>query len=74
MTKFTARVGQAGDGTWTAAVIGQHTVLGTGDTRELAVENLKDGIKSLLQFLAWEGSLEFLALHSYTIEIVEVNV
>jgi predicted RNase H-like HicB family nuclease len=55
MAKFTAMVEQAGDGSWTASVIGEHTVLGTGDTKEEAVEDLRNGIQGLLEYLKEKG-------------------
>jgi predicted RNase H-like HicB family nuclease len=48
MTKITATVEQAGDGSWTASVIGKHIVLGTGDTKEAAIENLREGMAGVL--------------------------
>jgi predicted RNase H-like HicB family nuclease len=44
MANFSATVEQAGDGSWTAAVIGKHTFLGTGDTKDSARENLREGM------------------------------
>ena len=55
MTGSEPMVEQAGDGTGTAAVFGQHTVLGTGDTREATLEDLNSGFGSLLKFLEREG-------------------
>jgi predicted RNase H-like HicB family nuclease len=55
MAKFIATVEQAEDGSWTAAVIGEHTVLGTGDSRDAALDNLRDGIRGLLDYLKSKG-------------------
>ena len=44
MAKFTATVEQAGDGNWTAALIGDHMILGAGATKEEAIENLREGL------------------------------
>jgi predicted RNase H-like HicB family nuclease len=44
MAKYTATVEQAGDGSWTAAIISEHTILGAGSTKEEALENLREGI------------------------------
>jgi len=48
-------VEQAGDRTWNAAVIGEHTVLGTGISKEAALEDLRNGIKGLLEHLKSAG-------------------
>lgn len=57
MAKFTATVEQAGDGSWTAlAVIGENnSVLGTGDTRGEALEDLRKGIATLIEYLQEKG-------------------
>ena len=66
MAKFTATVEQAGDGSWTAAIIGEHTILGTGATRDEAISNLRQGI---IGELARGGPLP-----QYSIELVDIEV
>jgi predicted RNase H-like HicB family nuclease len=55
MAKFAAMVEQAGDGTWSACIVGEHTVLGTGATREEAIEDLRRGIAGLIEYLRETG-------------------
>ena len=55
LLKFTATVEQAGEGSWTAAIIGEHTVLGTGATREEALSDLRRGVVTLIEFLKQQG-------------------
>jgi len=68
MAKFMATVEQAKDGSWTAAVLGEHTILGTGDTKEAALDNLREGVHGLLEYLVAKGlplptdNVEFVAL------------
>ena len=50
-----ATVEQAIDDTWTAVVIGEHTVLGNGETREAALDNLQQGIDRLVEYLKDTG-------------------
>jgi predicted RNase H-like HicB family nuclease len=61
MAESTAIVEQAGDGSWTASIVGEHTVLGTGDTPEEALADLRNGTRLLLQYLKDKG----LPLHSF---------
>lgn len=70
MVRLTAMVEPAGDGTWSASVIGEHSVLGTGATREEALRNLRDGITSLLDYLKSEGK----QLPQSSIELVSIEV
>jgi predicted RNase H-like HicB family nuclease len=70
MTKFIAAVEQAQDGSWTAAVIGEHTVLGTGISKEDALDNLRDGVQGLMEYLAAKG----LPLPNEHVEFVELEV
>jgi predicted RNase H-like HicB family nuclease len=70
MLKFTATVEQAADGTWTAAVIGEHSILGTGATRELALHDLHQGIAGLIEYLKEKGE----PLPQSSVEIVSVEV
>ena len=51
MVEFPAMVEEAGDGTWTAASVGEHSVLGTGASREEALEDLRKGVAGLVEYL-----------------------
>jgi hypothetical protein len=44
VAKFTAMVEQGADGSWSACVVGEHTVPGQGDTKEDALADLRNGI------------------------------
>jgi predicted RNase H-like HicB family nuclease len=55
MAKFAAMVEQASDGTWSACVVGEHTVLGQGATHEEALEDLRRGIAGLIEYLKETG-------------------
>jgi len=70
MAKFIATVEQAQDGSWTAAVIGEHTVLGTGGSKAAALENLREGVQGLVEYLAEKG----LPLPNEHVEFVEFEV
>lgn len=68
--KFAATLEQAGDGSWTAAIIGEEIVLGSGDTREAALNNLREGVEGLLEYLKSKGQ----TLPQSSIEIVNIEV
>ena len=70
MAKFTAMVEQAGDGTWTAAVVGEHSVLGTGATKDEALDDLRKGVAGLLEYLKAQGE----PLPQSSIELVSIEV
>jgi predicted RNase H-like HicB family nuclease len=70
MVKLTAMLEQAGDGSWTAALVGEHTVLGTGDTREEALADLRQGIEGLVDHLKRKGE----PLPQSGIELVTIEV
>jgi predicted RNase H-like HicB family nuclease len=70
MAKFAAMVEQAGDGTWSACVVGEHTVLGTGATREEAIEDLRRGIAGLIEYLKETGQ----PVPAMTTEVVSIEV
>lgn len=55
--KITATVVQAPeDGSWTASAhIGEHLVLGDGDTRDEAVASLRDGLGSWVEYMREKG-------------------
>lgn len=54
--KLTATIEQAQDGTYTTlAVVGEHTIIGTGATREEAVASLQSGARGLVEYLKSEG-------------------
>ena len=67
---LTATVEQAGDGTWTAAVIGEHSVLGTGPTKDAALDSLRLGLADLIEELKAKGE----PLPQSSIEIVSIEV
>ena len=51
-----ATVEQSEDGSWTAlAHIGEHLVLGDGDTEQEAVEDFRKGLESLVEYLKSKG-------------------
>jgi predicted RNase H-like HicB family nuclease len=68
--KFTATVEQAGDGTWTAAFAGEHTILGTGVSREAALEKLREGLVGEIAYLKSKGE----PLPQSSIELVSIEV
>jgi predicted RNase H-like HicB family nuclease len=70
MARFTATVEQAGDGTWTAAMIGEHTVLGTGATKDEALDDLRKGVSGLIEHLKANG----MVLQPSSVEIVSIEV
>ena len=71
MAKFTATVEQAGDGNCTAALFGEKDiVLGTGATKEEALEDLRRGLEGLIEHLKAEGE----SLQPSSIEIVSIEV
>lgn len=56
MMTLTATVEQAEDGSWTAvAVIGEHTIVGDGDTQDGAIFDLYNGASELVEYLKSEG-------------------
>jgi hypothetical protein len=53
---FTATVKRGSDGTFTAvAVIGEHTVIGEGATKDAAIADLRRGAKALFDYLKSTG-------------------
>jgi predicted RNase H-like HicB family nuclease len=70
MAKFAAMVEQAGDETWSACVVGDHTVLGQGATREEAIEDLRRGIAGLIEYLKETGQ----PVPVMTTEVVSIEV
>lgn len=70
MAKFIAVIEEAEDSTWSASILGEHTVLGTGETKEAAIENLREGILSLQEYLKGKGQ----SLPNRRIEFVELDV
>jgi predicted RNase H-like HicB family nuclease len=70
MARFTATVEQAGDGSWTAAIVGENIVLGVGDTREEALDDLRKGLAILVGQLKREGR----PIPDSTIEVVSIEV
>lgn len=55
MASYTGTLEQAGDGSWTAAIIGRHMVLGTGDTRDEALRDLERGVQGIAEHLRCNG-------------------
>lgn len=54
--QITATVERAEDGSWTAcAHVGDHLILGDGDTQEAAVGSLQDGLRSWVDYLKEKG-------------------
>jgi predicted RNase H-like HicB family nuclease len=70
MAIFTATLEQAGDGTWTAAILGEHSVLGTGRTRDAALDDLREGIAGLSDYLKSKGE----PFPQSSIELVHIEV
>jgi predicted RNase H-like HicB family nuclease len=70
MAKFAAMVERASDGTWSACVVGEHTVLGTGATRDEAIEDLRRGIAGLMEYLKETGQ----PVPGMTTEVVSIEV
>jgi predicted RNase H-like HicB family nuclease len=69
--KVTATVEKASDGTFTAvAAIGEHTIIGDGDTRDEALSSLRSGVSSLVEYLKSEGE----PLLRSSIELVSIEV
>lgn len=54
--RLTATIEQGSDGTFTAvSVVGEHTIIGEGDTGVEAIENLREGAVALFTHLKSEG-------------------
>jgi predicted RNase H-like HicB family nuclease len=71
MTQFTGTVEKAEDGSWTAACeIGDHLILGDGDTREEALEDLRKGLTGTIEYLKSKGE----SLPQSSIEVVTIEV
>ncbi len=71
MAKFTATVERAADGSWTAALFGEKDiVLGTGATKDEALDDLRAGIAGLMNYLKDKGQ----SLPETSIELVSIEV
>ena len=70
MAKFAAMVEQAQDGSWSACVVGEHTILGQGDTKEQAIDDLRNGIAGLIEYLKETGQ----PVPSVSVELVSIEV
>ena len=69
--KFAATVEQAGDGSWTAAIINDEQItLGTGDTREAALLDLQRGVEGLCEYLKSQG----IPLPRLDMEVVSIEI
>lgn len=69
--KLTATLERASDGTFTAvAAIGEHTIIGDGNTRDEALRSLRDGVSSLIEYLKSEGK----SLPESSIELLSIEV
>lgn len=56
MAKYAATIEQAGDGSWTAAFLdGENSVVGSGATRDEALEDLRSGLTGLIEYLKANG-------------------
>lgn len=52
MVTLTATVERAEDGTYTVlALIGEHTIIGNGDSKVAAIEDLRRGAATLFEYL-----------------------
>lgn len=57
MAIFTATVERAADGSWTASAhIGDHLVLGDGDTQASAIASLGDGLRAWIEYMKEKGA------------------
>jgi predicted RNase H-like HicB family nuclease len=63
-------VEQARDGSWSACVVGEHTILGQGDTKEQAIDDLRNGIAGLIEYLKETGQ----PVPSVSVELVSIEV
>ena len=71
MATFTATLEQAEDGSWTAlAVVGNHSILGDGETREAALESLREGLRGEIAYLKSRGE----TLPISTVETIRIEV
>ena len=69
--KLTATLEKASDGTYTAvAIIGEHTIIGDGETRDEALSSLRNGVSSLVEYLKSEGE----PLLRSSVELVSIEV
>ncbi|MGH9606249.1 MAG: type II toxin-antitoxin system HicB family antitoxin [Terracidiphilus sp.] len=71
MARFAATVEQSGDGSWTAALFGENdTVLGTGATKDEALDDLRGGLAGLIGYLKAKGE----PLPQSSVEVVSIEV
>jgi predicted RNase H-like HicB family nuclease len=72
IARFTATVRKADEGDWVAlADIGdKHSVFGSGETREAAIENLREGIAGEIEYLKSKGE----SLPQSSVEVVNIEV
>lgn len=71
MARFTATVEQSGDGTWTAALFGENDIaLGTGATKDEALDDLRKGLAGLIEYLKAKGE----PLPQSSVEVVSIEV
>jgi predicted RNase H-like HicB family nuclease len=69
--RLTATVEQAEDGSWTASITTENDlILGDGDTKEAAIENLREGVKGLIAYLKSKGQ----TLPETKAELVSIEV
>lgn len=73
MMKITATLERAGDGSWTASTyIGEkNLVLGTGDTRDAALNDLSKGVQDFVEYLKDKGEP---MPDLYAVEVVTLEV
>lgn len=72
MAIFTATVRKESEGDWVAlAELGdKHSIFGSGDTREGAIENLREGIAGTIKYLKSKGE----SIPQSDTEVVSVEV
>jgi predicted RNase H-like HicB family nuclease len=70
MANFTAMVERADDGSWSACTIGEHTVLGQGDSKDAALADLRTGLEGLIEYLKETGQ----SIPVSSAELVNVEV
>ena len=51
-------------------MLGEHTVLGTGDTRDEALSNVREGLTGIMAYLREQGE----ALSPTAIEVVTIEI
>ena len=55
MAKFTAVLEAADDGSWSAYMLGESLVVGTGKSRDAALEDLREATRFWLEYMRESG-------------------